>query len=182
MDENIITEFNEEKPKKKRIIKNKKKKPIEGMKNYTMIDLFAGTGAFSRAFEENGVKCRFANDFCKNSQKIFDMNHDTKLTYGDLNDIKNEDIPKHEILCGGFPCQPFSIAGKQQGFEDERSNVFWKIISIIKHHNPEVVILENVKNLKSKFDYIYFVGIATLKVGDILYDTCTKDIGILIET
>ena len=114
-----------------------------------MIDLFAGTGAFSRAFEENGVKCCFANDFCKNSQKIFDMNHNTKLTYGNLNDIKNEDIPKHDILCGGFPCQPFSIAGKQQGFEDERSNVFWKIISIIKHHNPEIVILENVKNLKS---------------------------------
>ena len=122
---------------------------MEGQKEINMIDLFAGTGAFSRAFEENGVKCSFANDFCKNSQKIFDMNHDTKLTYGNLNDIKNEDIPKHEILCGGFPCQPFSIAGKQQGFEDERSNVFWKIISIIKHHKPEIVILENVKNLKS---------------------------------
>ena len=122
---------------------------MEGQKEINMIDLFAGTGAFSRAFEENGVKCSFANDFCKNSQKIFDMNHDTKLTYGNLNDIKNEDIPKHDILCGGFPCQPFSIAGKQQGFEDERSNVFWKIISIIKHHNPGIVILENVKNLKS---------------------------------
>lgn len=122
---------------------------MEGQKEINMIDLFAGTGAFSRAFEENGVKCSFANDFCKNSQKIFDMNHDTKLTYGNLNDIKNEDIPKHDILCGGFPCQPFSIAGKQQGFEDERSNVFWKIISIIKHHKPEIVILENVKNLKS---------------------------------
>jgi DNA (cytosine-5)-methyltransferase 1 len=118
-------------------------------KEFKMIDLFAGTGAFSRAFENKGIKCCFANDFCKNSQKIFDLNHDINLTYGDLNDIKNEDIPKHEILCGGFPCQPFSIAGKQHGFEDERSNVFWKIINIIKHHNPEVVILENVKNLKS---------------------------------
>ena len=118
-------------------------------KEVTMIDLFAGTGAFSKVFEENNIKCRFANDFCKNSKKIFDMNHDIDLTYGDLNDIKNEDIPTHTILCGGFPCQPFSIAGKQQGFEDERSNVFWKIINIIKYHNPEIVILENVKNLKS---------------------------------
>jgi len=114
-----------------------------------MIDLFAGTGAFSTAFSNYGIECCFSNDFCNNSKKIFDMNHTIELTQGDLNDIKNEDIPKHNILCGGFPCQPFSIAGKQQGFEDERSNVFWKIISIIKHHNPEVVILENVKNLKS---------------------------------
>lgn len=124
-------------------------KQMENKKEIHMIDLFAGTGAFSTAFEDNNIKCCFANDFCKNSQKIFDINHNTNLTYGNLNDIKNEDIPKHEILCGGFPCQPFSIAGKQQGFEDERSNVFWKIISIIKYHNPEIVILENVKNLKS---------------------------------
>jgi DNA (cytosine-5)-methyltransferase 1 len=128
---------------------SKENKEMEIKQSYTMIDLFAGTGAFSKAFESKGIKCCFANDFCKNSQKIFDLNHDINLTYGDLNDIKNEDIPKHEILCGGFPCQPFSIAGKQQGFEDERSNVFWKIVNIIKHHKPEVVILENVKNLKS---------------------------------
>tara|TARA_B100001094_G_scaffold272595_1_gene278516 strand:+ start:875 stop:1903 length:1029 start_codon:yes stop_codon:yes gene_type:complete len=117
--------------------------------NFSMIDLFSGTGAFSKAFEKMNIQCCFANDFCKNSQKIFDMNHNIKLTYGDLNDIKNKDIPSHNILCGGFPCQPFSIAGKQQGFEDERSNVFWKIINIIKYHKPEIIILENVKNLKS---------------------------------
>jgi DNA (cytosine-5)-methyltransferase 1 len=117
-----------------------------------MIDLFAGTGAFSRAFENYNIQCCFANDFCKNSQKIFKKNHknhEKLFVYGDLNDIKNEDIPKHNILCAGFPCQPFSIAGKQAGFEDERSNVFWKIISIIDHHKPDVVILENVKNLQS---------------------------------
>ena len=114
-----------------------------------MIDLFAGTGAFSKAFAKNNIECCFANDFCKFSKKIFDINHEIELTYGDLNDIKNEDIPAHNILCGGFPCQPFSIAGKQDGFEDERANVFWKIINIIKHHSPDIVILENVKNLKS---------------------------------
>ena len=124
-------------------------KEMEKSKQLQMIDLFAGTGAFSSAFIKYGIKCCFSNDFCKNSQKIFEMNHNIELTYGNLNDIENKDIPKHNILCGGFPCQPFSIAGKQEGFEDERSNVFWKIISIIKHHNPEIVILENVKNLKS---------------------------------
>jgi len=114
-----------------------------------MIDLFAGTGAFSSAFGKYGIECCFSNDFCNNSKVIFDMNHKITLTYGDLNDIENKDIPKHNILCGGFPCQPFSIAGKQEGFEDERSNVFWKIINILKYHSPEIVILENVKNLKS---------------------------------
>ena len=118
-------------------------------KEIQMIDLFAGTGAFSSAFGKFGINCCFSNDFCNNSKQIFDLNHDTTLKYGNLNDINNENIPPHNILCGGFPCQPFSIAGNQQGFDDERSNVFWKIISIIKHHNPEIVILENVKNLKS---------------------------------
>lgn len=186
----------DEKPKKKRVIKNKKKKPVE-KKQYTMIDLFAGTGAFSHEFEKQNIKCCFANDFCKFSKKIFDMNHDIDLTYGDLNDIKNEDIPSHNILCGGFPCQPFSIAGKQQGFEDERSNVFWKIINIIKHHNPEVVILENVKNLTghdkgntfkviseklTELDYhIKYSILNTSKITDIpqnrerIYIVCFKD-------
>jgi DNA (cytosine-5)-methyltransferase 1 len=58
-------------------------------------------------------------------------------------------IPSHDILVGGFPCQPFSIAGNQEGFNDERSNVFWKILSIIEHHKPACIILENVKNLVS---------------------------------
>ena len=115
-----------------------------------MIDLFAGTGAFSTAFENTGkVECIFSNDFCKSSEKIYDLNHSINLTNNNLNDIKLNDIPKHDILCGGFPCQPFSVAGKQQGFDDERSNVFWKIIKILKHHKPSIAILENVKNLES---------------------------------
>ena len=118
-------------------------------KEFEMIDLFAGTGAFSLAFNKYGIKTLFANDFCMNSKKIFDSNHQLQLTYANLHDIKNEDIPNHHLLCGGFPCQPFSIAGKQKGFEDERSNVFWKIASIIEHHSPKIVLLENVKNLQS---------------------------------
>ena len=86
----------------------------------------------------------------KSSKKIYELNHpDPHFLLGDLNDINIEDIPKHEILCGGFPCQPFSIAGKRKGFDDERSNVFWKIIKIIKRHKPDIIVLENVKNLKS---------------------------------
>ena len=115
-----------------------------------MIDLFAGTGAFTLAFEQTGkVECVFANDMVEWSKKIYDSNFPHKLTLKNLNDIDVKDIPKHDILTGGFPCQPFSIAGKQAGFEDERSNVFWKILSIIDHHSPKIVVLENVKNLVS---------------------------------
>jgi DNA (cytosine-5)-methyltransferase 1 len=115
-----------------------------------MVDLFAGTGAFTYAFEKTRkVECVFANDMVESSKKMYDINFNHKLTLGDLNDFKVEDIPKHDILTGGFPCQPFSIAGKQEGFQDERSNVFWKILKIIDCHNPSFIILENVKNLCS---------------------------------
>lgn len=115
-----------------------------------MADLFAGTGAFTLAFQETGgVSISFANDMVDYSKKIYDENFNHKLTLKNLNDIKDEDIPEHDILTGGFPCQPFSIAGLREGFNDDRSNVFWKILSIIDHRNPKCVILENVKNLVS---------------------------------
>ena len=115
-----------------------------------MIDLFAGTGAFTLAFQStNAVDVIFGNDMVEHSKKMYDENFHHKLTLKDLNEIKVEDIPSHDILTGGFPCQPFSIAGLQEGFKDERSNVFWKILSIIDCHQPKCVILENVKNLVS---------------------------------
>ena len=114
------------------------------------IDLFAGTGAFTLAFEGTGkVKCVFANDSVEQSKKAYDTNFDHTLTLKDIHDIKVEDIPAHDILTGGFPCQPFSLAGNQLGFEDKRSNTFWKILEILDHHQPKAVILENVKNLLS---------------------------------
>ena len=121
-----------------------------------MIDLFAGTGAFSLAFKASNVDIVFANDMVDHSKKAYDTNFNHKLTLKDLNDIKVEDIPPHDILTGGFPCQPFSIAGHQEGFKDERSNVFWKILSIIDYHQPKCVILENVKNLLSHDDHKTF--------------------------
>lgn len=125
---------------------------VPGDSHLRMIDLFAGTGAFTHAFQQTGaVSCVFANDMVEWSKQIYDINfgkHHT-LTLQDLNTVKVNDIPPHDILTGGFPCQPFSIAGKQEGFDDERSNVFWKILEIIDHHSPQFVILENVKNLVS---------------------------------
>jgi DNA (cytosine-5)-methyltransferase 1 len=117
-----------------------------------MVDLFAGTGAFSLAFDSTEkVDVVFANDFVKMSKVIYDANlpHHSPLLLKDINEVDVKEIPEHDILTGGFPCQPFSIAGLQEGFDDARSNVFWKILDIIRHHKPRVVLLENVKNLTS---------------------------------
>lgn len=114
----------------------------------TFVDLFCGTGAFSYVLEKKKCKCVLANDMVQSSQKIYNLNNEEKVfKLCNLNDIKTEEIPPHNILCGGFPCQPFSIAGQRKGFKDERSNVFWKIIDILKQHKPGIIVLENVKNL-----------------------------------
>jgi DNA (cytosine-5)-methyltransferase 1 len=150
---NIINSKN----KKKKVqiefdIENEEEIVVESVvnNNYTLVDLFCGTGAFSYAFHKtNKVTTIFANDMLDSSEEIFNLNNNIKLTKQNLIDIKDIDIPKSDILTGGFPCQPFSIAGMQKGFDDERSNVFWKILSIIKNNDPKIVILENVKNLQS---------------------------------
>lgn len=115
------------------------------------IDLFAGTGAFTLAFEKNSkFKCVFTNDMMSSSKAIYTLNNPShNFNDKDLNSISVDDIPPHDMLCGGFPCQPFSIAGDKKGFDDKRSNVFWKIIEILNKHKPNIIILENVKNLKS---------------------------------
>ena len=132
-------------------IKIKRKKNDVDNPKIKFIDLFAGTGAFSLALEKsNKFKCVFTNDMVECSKKIYELNNpEHKFTLKDLNTIDVDDIPSHNLLCGGFPCQPFSIAGDKKGFNDTRSNVFWKILEILEKHTPEIIILENVKNLKS---------------------------------
>jgi DNA (cytosine-5)-methyltransferase 1 len=112
-----------------------------------MIDLFAGTGGFHLGFTDPNVKVVFANDFTDISKVIYEHNFDTELNTTDLNDLQACSIPAHDLLTGGFPCQPFSIAGKREGFNDPRSNVFWKMIEILQYHKPRCIVLENVKNL-----------------------------------
>ena len=119
------------------------------MEKIKFIDLFAGTGAFSLSFEKNDrFKCVFTNDMMECSKKIYELNNpNNKFTLKDLNKIDVSEIPSHDILCGGFPCQPFSSAGHKKGFSDKRGGMIFKIIDLCKYHKPSIIILENVYNL-----------------------------------
>ena len=87
-------------------------------KSYTFIDLFAGLGGFHLALQQLGHKCVFASELKEDLQKLYDLNFPGTPIYGDITKINPEQIPPHDIICGGFPCQPFSQAGKQQGFDN----------------------------------------------------------------
>lgn len=117
---------------------------------YTFIDLFAGLGGFHLALQELGCKCVFASELKEDLRKLYTLNFPETPIYGDITKIHPEQIPSHDIICGGFPCQPFSQAGKRQGFNDEkdRGNLFTYICDIIEYHRPKYVFLENVANLK----------------------------------
>ena len=119
-------------------------------KTYTFIDLFAGLGGFHLALQELGHKCVFASELKDDLRKLYELNFPGTPILGDITKIKPEQIPPHDIICGGFPCQPFSQAGKQQGFKDEknRGNLFDYICAIAQHHHPKYIFLENVANLK----------------------------------
>ena len=116
----------------------------------TFIDLFAGVGGFRLALNNLGCKCLFSSEIDKNAQITYALNFG-ETPFGDITEKSIKDkIPKEfDILCGGFPCQSFSIAGLKKGFDDVRGTLFFDIVEIIKNHNPKVVFLENVKNLIS---------------------------------
>lgn len=118
------------------------------------IDLFAGLGGFHLALSQLGCECVFASELQPDLRTLYKTNFGMEC-HGNINAIDIiRDIPAHDILCAGFPCQPFSKAGKQQGFNDEkeRGNLFYKIMEVLANHQPEYVILENVANLKSHDD------------------------------
>lgn len=115
------------------------------LKDFTFIDLFAGIGGFRFAFESFGAKCIFTSEWDKHAQTTYELNFGEKPK-GDITAIKEDEIPQHDILCAGFPCQAFSISGKQRGFNDTRGTLFFDVARIAKHHNPKVIFLENVKN------------------------------------
>lgn len=121
------------------------------LKNYTFIDLFAGIGGFHQALTSYGAECVFASEWDKHAATTYFNNYNLK-PHGDITKIEANQIPSHDILCGGFPCQAFSVSGKQKGFEDTRGTLFFDIARITKHHKPKVLFLENVKNLAKHDD------------------------------
>lgn len=112
------------------------------------VDLFAGLGGFHLALGELGYQCVFASEIDRELVGLYEINHGLRA-HGDIRKIDVKDIPAHDILCAGFPCQPFSKAGEQQGLLCVKwGDLFWEIIRIVKYHKPEFILLENVSNLE----------------------------------
>lgn len=126
---------------------------------FKFIDLFAGIGGFHIAMHNLGGECVFVSEWDKNCVKtytenfknmapnIFDDGKPNKYFIGDITLFNPKDIPDHDVLCAGFPCQPFSQAGHKLGFEDTRGTLFFNIANIIKVKQPKAVFLENVRGL-----------------------------------
>ena len=113
---------------------------------YRTIDFFAGIGGIRLGFQYYGCENVFSSEWDKYAQSMYEANFKEK-PFGDINLIKPKDIPDHDILLAGFPCQPFSIAGKGLGFSDTRGTLFFNIESILKEKKPTAFLLENVKRL-----------------------------------
>ena len=118
------------------------------MRQLRFIDLFAGIGGIRIPFDELGLKCVFSSEWDAEAAKSYEANFGDK-PFGDITKIKATDIPKHDLLLGGFPCQAFSIIGKMKGFEDTRGTLFFDVARILRHHKPRAFLLENVKQLVS---------------------------------
>jgi DNA-cytosine methyltransferase len=153
----------------------------DSVEKFRFIDLFCGIGGFRIAFERAGCECVFSSDWNKYAQQTYAANFG-KTPHGDIHSVAVSDIPAHDILCAGFPCQPFSIAGvskklslgKAHGFDDkEQGNLFFSLAEIIEFHQPAAFVLENVKNLKSHDQGRTF---------QIIYNTLTDALGYHLHT
>ena len=126
---------------------------------FTFIDLFAGIGGLRKAMEGAGGRCVFTSEWDRFAQQTYHANFpDNRPIAGDIREVEAADIPHHDVLVAGFPCQPFSIAGvskknalgRLHGFLDEtQGTLFFDVLRILMHHRPQAFLLENVKNLKS---------------------------------
>ena len=110
------------------------------------IDLFCGIGGIRLGMDSQGFECVFSSDINAECQRTYNENFGEE-PFGDITQIDEKLIPDHDILCAGFPCQPFSISGKQKGFDDTRGTLFFDICRILNEKKPSVVFLENVKHL-----------------------------------
>lgn len=121
---------------------------MNSSKDLKFIDICCGIGGFHQALANMGMKCVMACDIDKSCRENYKINYNIE-PLSNVSEIDLNDIPGFDVLCAGFPCQPFSKAGQQNGFEDSRGNIFFDICKIINHKNPKFIILENVRNLSS---------------------------------
>lgn len=118
------------------------------MKNFKFIDLFCGLGGFRIALEKIGGQCVFSSDNNLEVSKVYKKNFNDD-PYSDITEISEKSIPNYDVLCAGFPCQPFSIAGKRMGFSDSRGTMFFEVARILKYTKPKIAFLENVSGIVS---------------------------------
>ena len=117
------------------------------LKEYKFIDLFCGIGGFHLALSSFGAKCVFASEIDPHAVSVYKDNFNIEPK-GDITKIHAKDIPLHDIICAGFPCQSFSISGKLNGLDDPNGQLYKNIVRIAKHHKPKLILMENVKNLE----------------------------------
>ena len=128
------------------------------MDQLRVVSLFCGIGGIDLGFRQAGFDIVWANEFDKEACKTYSFNFpDAPLVVGDIRKISTSQIPDCDVLAAGFPCQSFSIAGKQRGFDDERGTLFFEIERIAKHKRPPIIFLENVKNLQDHDDGKTFI-------------------------
>lgn len=161
----------------------RKRSAADAGKSFTFIDLFAGIGGLRRAMESAGGRCIFTSEWNKYAQQTYMANFpDNHPPVGDIRAIDAAEIPPHDVLVAGFPCQPFSIAGvskknalgRAHGFDDEtQGTLFFDVLRILLHHRPAAFMLENVKNLKSHDKGRTF---------DVIRRKLTEELGYTLET
>lgn len=146
--------------------------PFPAPKDYkfTFIDLFAGIGGMRIAFQNIGGKCLFSSEIDIHAQKTYEANFG-EVPFGDITKINKNEIPDHDVLVGGFPCQSFSIAGKRAGFNDTRGTLFFEVARIIKEKQPKAFFLENVKGLISH---------KSGKTLEVILNTLRNDLGYIV--
>jgi DNA (cytosine-5)-methyltransferase 1 len=140
--------------------------------SFTFIDLFAGVGGIRIAFESQGGKCVFTSEWDKFAQQTYVANYGD-FPHGDLTQIQAEDVPSHDIVLGGFPCQPFSNAGLKRGFDDTRGTLFFDVARIVEFHQPSMILLENVKGF-ARHDKGRTLSVVKRVLDELGYNVFTK--------
>lgn len=121
----------------------------ENNRKVRFVDLFAGIGGFHIALSNLGAECVMACEIDETARTVYRMNHNPVNMKRDITEVEADDIPDHDILCAGFPCQPFSQGGFKKGFEDTRGTLFFNILQILETKKPSAFFLENVRHIKN---------------------------------